>query len=136
MNPLELVKDYNTAIWGQKDISAIDRYFADDALIHSPLETTKGTDKMKTIIRQWHQAFPDMKVDWQDYIMDGNKVVCRWRSSATHTAEFQGIAATNNLINYPGVTIYTVENDKITQYWAFVDMQNVMRQLSKSPVPA
>ncbi|MDF1678066.1 MAG: ester cyclase, partial [Legionellaceae bacterium] len=81
MTNLELVKSYQEAVWETKDISAIDKYCDENVLIHSPAETTQGTEKMRAIISQWYEAFPDLKVFWDDFIGDGDKVVCRWHAS-------------------------------------------------------
>jgi steroid delta-isomerase-like uncharacterized protein len=129
MNNLETIKAYHNAIWDQKDISSVDHFFSNEATIHSPIEPMKGTEKMKAVIAQWYQAFPDLTIYWEDTICEGNKVVSRWRAEASHQGEFLGHAASNNKINYPGITIYELEDGKISNYWCVIDMQNILNQL-------
>ena len=131
MTNLEIIKNYQRIIWDVKNTNDIDNYFHDDALIHSPVETTRGLEKMKAIIAQWYLAFPDLKVHWEDFICDDNRVVARWTASGTHTGEFLSIAPTQQSIKYSGITIYELDKGKIKQYWAFVDMQGLLNQLTR-----
>lgn len=129
MNNLEIIKSYHDAVWEQKDLNVIDQYFEENALIHSPLESTKGTEKMKKIIAQWLAAFPNLKVAWEDFICEGDKVVSRWRAQGTQEGEFLGNVSSSKKVDYSGVTIYQIQNEKINQYWALVDMDTVKKQL-------
>lgn len=130
MSNLETIKQYHDAIWGDKDIHAIDKFVAADALIHSPIESTQGTDKMKEIISSWHTAFPNLKLHWQDYICEGDKVVARWQAEGLHEGDFFNIAATNKPVFYHGITIYQLEDGKIKEYWAQVDLYGLLSMIS------
>lgn len=129
MDNLQIVKEYQAALWDAKDIEAIDTFFEKDAIVHSPLETTRGTEKMKAIISQWFKGFPNMTVIWDDFICEGEKVVTRWRSEGVQEGEFLGNPPSKKKINYSGVTIYQLNSDKISEYWAFVDMLSVLKQI-------
>ncbi len=134
MTNLQIIKDYQHALWDVKDITAIDRTFSEDALIHSAIgqDTARGTDKMKFFIGQWHVGFPNSKVYWEDYICDADKVVCRWRAEGKHQGEFLGHAPSNKTINYSGVTIYKLNNGKVDEYWAYMDMSGILKQLAEA----
>lgn len=129
MTSADIINNYQQAIWADKNIHAIDEYFANNAIIHSPVKTTHGTDNMKAVIQQWYNAFPNLTVYWDELICDGNKIVSRWHAEGQHQGEFQGKAATNKTINYSGVTIYHLADQKIVEYWAYLDMQSIMSQL-------
>lgn len=130
MNNLQIIKEYQSSIWDDKDIGAIDNFFRKDAIIHSPVETTQGTDKMKAIISQWHKGFPNMKVYWDDFICEEDKVVSRWHAEGIQSGEFLGNPPTEKPIMYSGITVYQLDDEKINEYWAFVDMNNILKQLS------
>lgn len=126
---IDTIKAYHDAIWGQKDIQAIEQYFLKDAMIHSPVKSTRGTDEMKAIITQWYEAFPDLQVQWDDYICDESKVVARWHAKGHQRGEFLGLAATNHPVHYQGMTIYQLKDQKIEEYWALVDMYSIIEQI-------
>lgn len=134
MTNLDIIKAYQDTIWSQQDIRAIDQYFDKAAIIHSPLESTQGTDKMKTVIAQWHKGFPDLNVTWDDFICDTNKVVSRWHATGTHNGEFLGVAPTHTQVHYAGVTLYRLSNQKIVEYWAYVDMYHLLKMLNDQSI--
>jgi len=128
---LQLIKAYQNTLWRKKDISAIDRYFDIKAEIHSPVETTIGTENMKHVIARWFKGFPHLSVFWEDFIIDQDKIVVRWRARGDHEGEFLGYPASGATVEYQGVTIYQVSNQKINRYWAFVDLATVIKQISE-----
>lgn len=130
MSNLQLIESYHAAIWSDKDLSAIDRCFHENVQVHSPVKPTQGTQQLKEIISKWYAGFPDLKVHWDDYICAGNKIVSQWHAQGHHDGDFMGIPATKKNIRYSGVSIYQLENGLVTEYWAYINMDHVIKQLS------
>jgi len=130
MSYLQKVKDYQALVWDKKDLSAIEKFFHDDVIVHSVLKQTQGTEQLYTILKSWHEAFPNMQVSFDDYICQDNRVVSRWRAQGCHEGRFLDFPPTHKTIHYSGVTIYQLTDDKISEYWVYVDMDHVKRQLS------
>ena len=132
MNNKDIIKRYCQRLWHEKDLSAITDTFVEDAVIHSPLNTTQGAITMKEVIERWLNAFPDLTVEWQDFIAEGNKVVSRWKATGTHLGSFFDTSPSHHEVSYSGVTIYTLNKEgKVMEYWALVDMHAIMSQLMK-----
>ena len=132
MKNTEIIKKYSQRLWGDQDLKAIDDFFVEDAVIHSPLNTTTGTITMREVIEKWLRAFPDLAVKWEDFIEEGHKVVSRWTATGTHMSSFFETSPSHQEVSYSGVTIYTLNNDgKVIEYWALVDMHAIMAQLMK-----
>ena len=131
MSNLQLIEDYQRLIWHDQDTSAIEKYFHPDAVINSPIKKTQGITYLKEVIQNWHIGFPNLKVFWDDFICQKDQVVARWHAKGCHEGNFLGISATNKNISYTGVTIYQLENNKVIQYWAFVDMDHIKKQLGQ-----
>jgi predicted ester cyclase len=85
--------------------------------------------------QMWHAAFPDEHTAFDDQIAEGDKVVSRMTSSATHSGEFQGIPPTGKRITVTGIWIDRVADGKIVERWGVVDMLSVMQQLDVIPTP-
>ncbi|VEG90930.1 ester cyclase [Legionella spiritensis] len=134
MTNLEIIRQFQYALWDEKNLNVIDKFFDREALIHSPVASTQGTERMKEIIRQWYTGFPDLKVFWDDFICEEDKVVSRWHAEGVHQGDFSGYPPSNHTIHYSGVTIYQLRHGKIRQYWAFVDMQTIWKQLTGSTI--
>ena len=132
MGNKEIIEKYSKRIWEDKDLKAIDDLFTKDAMIHSPLNTTTGRITMKEVVEKWLTAFPDLTVDWQDFIAEGDKVVSRWRATGTHLGGFFDTSPSHQEISYSGVTIYTLnQQGRVIEYWALVDIHAIMAQLMK-----
>jgi len=132
MKNTDIIKKYHKRLWENQDLSAIDDTFVGDALIQSPLNTTTDPMSMKEVVEKWLHAFPDLEVEWQEYIEEGNKVMSRWRAKGTHMGSFFETSPSHQEVSYSGVTIYTLNKEgKVVEYWALVDMHAIMTQLMK-----
>jgi predicted ester cyclase len=83
----------------------------------------------------WHSAFPDEETTFEDQIGEGDKVVSRMTSRATHVGELMGIPPTGEKITVTGIWIDRVVDGKIVERWGQVDMLGVMRQLGATSAP-
>src|SRR5829696_1869299 len=77
----------------------------------------------------FRQGFPDVVSTIEDLIAEGDKVVARWRSRATHQGDYMGIAPTGNRIEFTGISVYRIEEGKIAQSWNIEDQLGLMRQI-------
>jgi steroid delta-isomerase-like uncharacterized protein len=80
-------------------------------------------------------AFPDLRVEVEDMLADGDRVVARYTWRGTQRGEFFGIAATGRSVEVAGTSIYRLEDGKIAEEWWLEDMLGLMRQLGALPAP-
>ena len=130
MQNKEIIELYIQQVWEEHDLSTIDRVFTEDAIIHSPLNRTQGRVTMKEMVEKWLQAFPDLEITWHDHIAEDDKVVSRWQAIGTHLGGFFDTRPTNKEVGFTGVTTYRMENGKVVEYWALVDMHAILSQLN------
>jgi predicted ester cyclase len=83
----------------------------------------------------FRQGFPDVISTVEDLIAEGDKVVARWRSRATHQGEYMGIAPSGKEVQFSGISIYRIEGNKIAQSWTVEDELGLMRQIGAIPEP-
>jgi predicted ester cyclase len=77
----------------------------------------------------FRRGFPDVISTIEDLIAEGDKVVARWRSRATHQGDYMGIAPTGNRVGFTGISFYRIEGGKIVQSWNSEDRLGLMRQI-------
>lgn len=130
-NNKDIIINYSKAVWGDRNLDIIDQMVKAHAKIHSPLSTIEGKETMREIVEKWLLAFPDLTITWQDFIAEGDKVVSRWRAAGTHLGGFFETKPTHKEVSYSGVTTYRLENGKIAEYWALVDMHALLSQLQE-----
>jgi len=71
----------------------------------------------------------------EDQIAEGDIVVSRLASTATHTGEFNGIPPTGKRITVSGIFVDRVVGGKIVERWGIFDQLGLMQQLGVIPAP-
>jgi predicted ester cyclase len=74
-------------------------------------------------------AFPDVKVDLQRILAEGDFVVEHNKVSATHKGTFNGIKATNKKVYWTETHIYRLENGKIIENFPAVNFERILIQI-------
>ena len=77
----------------------------------------------------FRRGFPDVISTIEDLMAEGNKVVARWRSRATHQGEYMGIPPTGKEVKFTGTSVYRIEEGKIAESWNSEDQFGLMRQI-------
>jgi predicted ester cyclase len=75
------------------------------------------------------KAFPDITITFEDIIIEGNTVVCRYNLAGTHKDEFMDLHPTNKRFKVNGMTVFSFRDAKVIERWNLVDMMSLMEQL-------
>ncbi|RPJ26762.1 MAG: hypothetical protein EHM25_11680, partial [Nitrosopumilales archaeon] len=75
------------------------------------------------------KAFPDIIIIFDDIIIEGNKVACRYNLTGTHKGEFVNLRPTENQFKVNGMTVFSFRDAKVIERWNLVDMMSLMEQL-------
>ncbi|NEB80957.1 ester cyclase [Streptomyces sp. SID14478] len=109
---------------------AVDEAFAPDFLFHTPLPMgTTGHQALKQVWETLLRAYPDLHVEVQDVLADGDKIVARNTVTGTHRGEIHGIAPTGRKVSYDEIFILRFADGLITEIWGVVDVLAQLRQL-------
>jgi steroid delta-isomerase-like uncharacterized protein len=119
------------------DIDGFVDLFAEDFVEH---ETTPGLPPTREgtiqLFKMMQAAFPDMKWDAQDILVDGDKVVARVRFSGTNDGEFMGMPATGRSVSVEAIDIVRFGDDGLArEHWGVIDQMGLMMQLGAIPGP-
>ena len=83
----------------------------------------------------YRRGFPDVANTIEDIIAEGDKIVARWRSRATHQGEYMGIPPTGEEVEVTGITLYRIQGGKIAESWNVEDKLGLLRQIGAFPGP-
>ncbi|MFN2435093.1 MAG: ester cyclase [Nitrososphaeraceae archaeon] len=105
--------------------------FYDDSLTTHGFAPKLPTNKegFKKFIYLLWKAFPDIRVIFEDIIIEGNKVVCRYYLTGTHKGDFEDLHSTGRQFKVNGMTEFSFRNGKIIERWNLVDMISLGEQL-------
>ena len=114
----------------QNNLDALDEVVASDITDNDPAPgQAPGLEGVKQYFSSLHAAFPDVRMDVEEMIAEGDKVVARVSVSGTHRGEFMGIAPTGNRVTIKGIDILRVADGKMVEHWGKFDDLGMMQQL-------
>ncbi|MCH9626994.1 MAG: hypothetical protein S4CHLAM2_06280 [Chlamydiales bacterium] len=127
-----LIEKYMLEVWNKKNLAMIANVFSESTRIHSPLGQFKSREEMTETIQKWILAIPDLNVTLLHTLEDNDIVVSHWRATGTHQKALNGIEAQGKPITYQGMSMYRLENEKVIEYWAYLDSWTLEKQMRAS----
>ena len=126
---IELVQQ-NIQFLDQRDYESMRKNYSENfkAFIGSSNKPI-GFDEGIPLFKKFHIAFPDYSHHVENIFASGDYVAVQFLFSAIHKNEFQNIAPTNKKIEYKGIQIYEIRNNKIETIYAVEDNLSMMTQL-------
>jgi steroid delta-isomerase-like uncharacterized protein len=117
------------------DIDGFGQSLCDDFIEH---EVTPGLAPGKAGVLQFFRsnrdAFPDLRMDAEDVLVDGDRVVARVRLTGTNRGSFMGMPATGKAVDVRLIDIIRFGDDGLAhEHWGVVDTLAMMQQLGVVP---
>jgi predicted ester cyclase len=129
-----LEEAYNT-----DKLDVLDELIADDFAPHTPGSDRipPGIEGIKASTTMSRQAFPDRHAEIEDIFAEGDLVVVRERMTGTNTGGLPwfGIPANDAKVDIEYIQILRLEDGKVKETWAQMDLPKMMRQLGAMPGP-
>ena len=133
-----IVRRYVQEVVNEGKIELIDSIFAKELAFHLPnfKGPLRGREIFRQLIGQTRIVFPDMHMEIEDILAEGDKVFTRgtfcgtyhgtplWHQSANKIAE--GIMP---IVLIAGMTLFRIEAGKISEVWVEENFLEVLRQL-------
>ena len=119
------------------DVDGFGDLLADDFVEHEETPGLAPTkDGVKAFFRMYLAAFPDLRMEAEDVLVSGDKVVARTRATGTHQGEFMGMPATGRSIDVQLIDILRFGDDGLVhEHWGVFDALAMMQQLGAIPGP-
>ena len=124
----EIVRRYVEEFQNKGDEAVLDELVAENYIDHDPLPGhLPGRAGMKRDVMK--AAFPNSRIEIEDLLAEGDKVVCRVRWSGTQAAEFLGIPNTGRSVSIGAIHVFRLEDGVIMEGWGRAENLNMMAQL-------
>jgi len=94
-----------------------------------------GLKQDQDAARGWKSAFPDLKMTVSLAVAEGDLVAVLWTGTGTNTGERNGIPATGQKGELRGITIWRIQDGRITEEWSEFDQLDILKQLKLSGSP-
>ena len=114
----------------QKRESSYFDFYDDSLIIHGfPPNLPKNKEGFKQFINLLWKAFPDIRIIFDDIIIEKNKVACRYHLTGTHKSEFMDFQPTDKQFTVNGMTVFSFYDTKCIERWNLIDIISLSEQL-------
>ncbi|HEX4758291.1 MAG TPA: ester cyclase [Terracidiphilus sp.] len=127
-----LAREWFEQVWNRKSEAAIDRLFHPQGKAHGfpdPNGVLVGPEAFKIVHRNFCGACPDLHVEVEDVLADGDRVAIRWKATMTHTGDHFGFPATGKKDALSGSSFIITDGHQILEGWNHMDLQALFLRL-------
>ncbi len=113
------------------DVAAVDDIYANDYFGRFPWlpAPVEGANGAQIFVGALHAAFPDLRFEVDEILVDGSSAALRWRARGTHRGDFFGISSTGRAFAITGISVAHARDGKLAEEWSSWDMLALLRQL-------
>ena len=86
----------------------------------------EGVEKF---VREFLISFPDLQHTVEEMVAEGDRVAVRFSALGTHSGQWMNFAPTGKSIQYTGVTLARIVEDKISEHQTWWDKAGLMQQI-------
>jgi steroid delta-isomerase-like uncharacterized protein len=131
-----IARRWSEDLWGRGQLAVADEIIAQDYVRHDPGDPfpARGPDDVKRIVTMLRTMLPDLRIDVEMQIAEGDLIVNRYTSTATDTVGYFGMPPTGRSIRTPAIQIFRIVDGKIVESWAVRDDAGTLRQLGRLPL--
>jgi predicted ester cyclase/transcriptional regulator with XRE-family HTH domain len=120
-------------VWNERRTEAIEELMSPNGIGHMESGDCEGPGPFKEIRDQFLAAFPDLKIEVEDVVADGDDVVVRWRASGTHTGEGFGFEPCHRPVSFRGMTWHRYKDGVLVEGWDGWNQDGLFRSLEPGP---
>ncbi len=121
--------------WNKGNVEGALALAADNIVDHNPMPgQLPGKEGMRQALVSFKKTFPDIKLNNDFVIAEGDRVVDHGVARGTHQGDLMGIPASNKPVSIEYTDIYRVANGKIVEMWHAEDMLGMLQQVGASPL--
>jgi steroid delta-isomerase-like uncharacterized protein len=121
------IRDGWHTIWNVGDLDAVDDLMAPDYVREAATLGVETREGFKATVAAVRAGFPDLYLEIDDMVCEGEKVVTRWTVRGTHRGRFLDLPPTGQAAVLRGVTISTFRNDQVVSDWLTWDPSDMAR---------
>jgi steroid delta-isomerase-like uncharacterized protein len=121
--------------YNQRDEDVLRDCLAEGLVSHAiPEELGRGREALLEFLQLSFDAFPDLRNDVLDVVVDGDLVAVRTGVRGTHRHEFLGIPASGNTLALEDAHFFRFDDaGRVVEHWNYYDNLAVLQQLGVLP---
>lgn len=130
-----LVRRWFEEVWNKGRAAAIDEMLASETVVHGLGTDLHGPAGFKPFHTAYRNAFPDVRIQIDDIVAEGDTVAARWSGTGTHRGDGLGFKATGRHVHFAGMLFVRVERGELVEGWNNFDQLGMLQQLGVVNLP-
>jgi steroid delta-isomerase-like uncharacterized protein len=137
MRNLAAARRWSEELWGAGRLEVADEIIAPDYVRHDAGDPfpARGPDDVKRIVTMLRGMLPDLRIEIEDMMAAGDRVVTRYVGVATDERGYLGLPATGKVTRTQAIQIFRFQDGLIAESWAVRDDLGTLVQLGHLPPP-
>lgn len=121
----------NTELLVRGHVDAVDRFFAPDYVAHGTGKGMAGQGAIRTFVRLYRRAFPDLQVEVEILVKSRDRVAWQRTLRGTHKGSFKGFPATGRRLVWRDMVTSRFRNGLIVEDWVITDLAEQLLRARK-----
>ena len=122
-------------VWNQGRAATIDELLTEDSVVYGLGPALRGVEEFKTFHANYRNAFPDITIQIDDMVAEGDMIAVRWSASGTHRGDGLGFGATGREARFSGMLVARARDGKLLEGWNSFDQLGMLNQLGVVALP-
>jgi steroid delta-isomerase-like uncharacterized protein len=131
-----LVRRWFNEVWNQGREDTIDELFAANGVGYGLGDTEapiRGPAGFKPFVANLRGALPDIHMQIEDMVAEGDRVTVRITVDGTHKGDQLGVPASGRRVQIQGMVMVRIANGQIVEGWNSWDQLGLLRQIGALP---
>jgi steroid delta-isomerase-like uncharacterized protein len=120
-------------VWNAGSEESLDEMLHDDVYAHGLTdergEIVRGKEEFRKFFRNFRAALSDINVEVGEVIRDGDKISAVTHVKAVHAGPELGFPASNNKVEFSGILMVRLKDDRIVEAWNYYDFVKMFAQM-------
>ncbi len=117
--------------WQRRDVTALANFHVEDGEVESPLAggLARGREAIERVYQAFFRSFPDLKMQTDEPLIDGHRVVLIARFSGTDHGGFMGMHPTGRSVDFPCILLFDLKDGLIARERRIYDFTGLAVQV-------
>jgi steroid delta-isomerase-like uncharacterized protein len=128
----EVARRWFEEVWNARRSEAIDELMAPDSAGHvEGAGELRGPAEFRRMQSTFISALPDVRLEIEDIVGEGERVAVRWRARGTHTGDGFGFPATRQTVDIRGTSWLVIREGKVVEGWDTWNLGGLLASLQQ-----
>ena len=131
----DVVRRYWNGKWNERRPETLDELLTPDVVYHGTSMSMNGREEYKQVYAVFRSALHDTRLEIDDLIAEGDRVMSRVSLRCVHGGEFEGLPPTGKEIALDAFTVFRLVDGRIAEEWEIIDELGMMQQIGMELTP-